>query len=281
MAQEVEIARFTEGDIPFGMMLTDQEGWHRSLADWKRLLRISPYGMLKARIGAKDVGIAGLLWYDKVAWIHSVIVLREMRGQGIGRAILKACVQRARELAVPCVKLDSVRGFESFYKSFGFVEEFESRRFLRDGARFPVAAEHVKPDMLDRILYFDQDMTSLNRSRAIKAVYEDAPDLAFCIRSETRVLGYVLARRGEEWIQIGPCVVDRQDMPSANQLITSVIGSEPGARFRMCVAGSNKAAVELAGSLGFESATSSTRMFSGMKFEEPNACLAMLSPEKG
>jgi GNAT superfamily N-acetyltransferase len=281
MVQEIEIARFTEADIPFGKMLTDDEGWHRSLADWKRLLAISPYGMLKARMNDKEVGIAGLLWYDKVAWIHSVIVLKEMRGLGIGRALMKAWVQRARELAVPCVKLDSVRGFENFYKQFGFVEEFESRRFLRSGEHFPIAAERVGPELLDRIVYFDQAMTGLNRSRAIRAVYDDAPELAFCIRTDTSLLGYVLARRGDERIQIGPCVVDKQDSLCATRLVTSLIGSEPDSKFRMCVSGANAAAVRLATDLGFESVMSSTRMFSGKKFEESNACFAMISAEKG
>jgi len=281
MALDIEIARFIEADIPFGKMLTDGEGWHRSLADWKRLLALSPYGMLKARVGGKDVGVAGLLWYDKVAWLHSVLVVKEARGQGIGRAMLKTCVQRARDLKVPCVKLDSVRGFEGFYKTFGFVEEFESRRFLRDGERFPIVAERVKPELLDRIVYFDQATTGLNRSRAIRAVYEDAPELAFCIRNETTLLGYLLARRGEERIQIGPCVVVEQDPSCANRLMTSLIGSEPSAKFRMCVSGANAAAVKLATELGFESATPSTRMFSGMKFEESNACFAMISAEKG
>jgi len=281
MAPEIEIARFTEADIPFGKMLTDGEGWHRSLGDWKRLLVIGPYGMMKARVGKKDVGVAGLLWYDKVAWIHSVIVLKDMRGQGIGRTLLKACVQRARELAVPCVKLDSVRGFERFYRSFGFVEEFESRRYLRNGERLPIVAEQVRPELLDRILYFDQAMTGLNRSRAIRALYDDAPALAFCIRSDAGLVGYILARRGEERIQIGPCVVDKQDLPCAGKLISSLIGSEPNARFRMCVPGANAAAVKLVADLGFESVISSTRMFSGMKFEESNACFAMMSAEKG
>jgi len=281
MAQDIEIARFTEADISFGKMLTDGEGWHRSLADWKRLLAISPYGMLKARVGGKDVGVAGLLWYDKVAWLHSVIVLKDMRGQGIGRAMLKTCVQRARDLKVPCVKVDSVRGFESFYKAFGFVEEFESRRFLRNGERFPIVAEQVGSALLDRIVYFDQAMTGLNRSRAIRAVYDDAPELAFCVKSDPGLLGYVLARRGEERIQIGPCVVDKQDSLCASRLIASLIGSEPDSKFRMCVPGANAAAVKLATDLGFESVMSSTRMFMGLKFEEPNACFAMISPEKG
>jgi len=281
MAPDVEMTRFTEADIPFGKMLTDGEGWHRTLADWKRLLVLSPYGMLKARVGGSDVGVAGLLWYDKVAWIHSVLVSKEMRGQGIGRAMLRTCVQRSRDLKVPCVKLDSVRGFERFYKSFGFVEEYESRRFLRNGERFPMAAERVTPALLDRIVYFDQTMTGLNRSRAIRAIYDDAPELAFCVKSDSGPQGYVFARRGEERIQIGPCVVDKEDSSCASRLISSLIGSEPDSRFRMCVSGANSDAVKLATGLGFESVMSSTRMFMGKKFEESNACYAMISPEKG
>jgi GNAT superfamily N-acetyltransferase len=281
MAEEIQVSRFTEADIPFGKSLTDAEGWHRTIADWKRLIAISPYGMLKARIGDKDVGVAGLLWYDKVAWIHSVLVLKEARGRGIGRTMLKTCVQRAQQLKVPCVKLDSVHGFERFYKSFGFVEEFESKRFLRNGEHLPVVAERIMPETLDKVLYFDQAATGLNRSRAIRAVYEDSPDLAFCVRSEAGLRGYILARKGQERIQIGPCVVDKADTECAGRLITSMIGSRPEAKFRMCVAGSNKVASELALQLGFEGVMSSTRMFSGMKFEESNACFAMMSPEKG
>ena len=63
--------------------------------------------------------------------------------------------------------------------------------------------------------------------------------------------------------------------------MTSLIGSEPDSKFRMCVAGANAAAVRLATDLGFGSVMSSTRMFSGMKFEESNACFAMISAEKG
>jgi len=281
MAEEIQVAKFTEADIPFGKSLTDNEEWHRTVADWKRLIALSPYGMLKAQLGDKDVGVAGLLWYDKVAWIHSVLVVKEARGKGIGRAMLKTCVQRAQQLKVPCVKLDSVRGYESFYKTFGFVEEYESRRFLRNGQHFPMSADRIMPDGLDKILYFDQVMTGLNRSRAIKAIYEDAPELAFCIRGESGLRGYVLARKGEERIQIGPCVVDKEDSDCAGKLITSLIGSKPDSKFRMCVAGSNKPAAELARHLNFDSAVSSTRMFSGVKFEESGACFAMMSPEKG
>lgn len=281
MDEGIEIVRFTEADISFGKALTDAEGWHRTIADWKRLMAISPSGLYKAKIRGTDAGIAGLLPFDKVAWIHSIIVVKEMRSQGIGRSLMRFCVQRAKDMQLPCVKLDSVKGYEGFYKSFGFVEEFESKRLLRDGEHFTVSAEHIDQATLDRVLYFDKAQTGLNRSRAIRAVYEDSPELSFCVRGESGLKGYIMARRGDERIQIGPCVVDKQDAQCASSLITSLVGSEQYSGFRMCVPGANAAAVRLAMDLGFKGAASSTRMFLGSKFEESNACFAMFSAEKG
>lgn len=277
----IEVRRFSDDDIPFGKMLTDAEGWHRTIADWKRLLALSPTGMFKARFSGKDVGIAGVIAYDKVAWIHSVIVLNEFRGKGIGGALMRACIDRVEGLNLPCIKLDSVKGFEGFYRGLGFVEEFESRRFLGDGRYSPCSAEHVRPSDLVDISAFDRSMTGLDRSSVLGAIFNDAPELAFCVRSAGELVGYVLARWGEERIQIGPCVVSDGDSSCAYRLISALLGSQPGQRFRMCVPGKNAAAVKLATDLGLESAQSSTRMYLGRKFEETSAAFAMVSAEKG
>lgn len=277
----VEIVRFTSKDLPFGKMLTDGEGWHRSMADWERLLRIEPLGMVKARSGSKDVGIAGTINYDKVAWIHSVIVREEYRGKGIGKALMHACIDYAKDHGSPHLKLDSVRGFEGFYKGLGFVEEFESLRFLKNGEPMPPSAEGIRPSDIEAIVSFDKAVTGLDRSRVLKEVYVDSPELAFCVKAGEEISGYVLARRGEERVQIGPCVATRGDTRCARRLISSVIGSSPGSRFRMCVPGYNVSAVALASELGFESAVSSTRMYLGKRFQESELTFAMISPEKG
>jgi len=281
MEQAVEIVKFTDADLPFGKMLTDLENWHRTNEDWRRLLAISPSGMFKARLDGKDVGVAGLLAYDEVAWIHSVIVVNELRGRGIGRLLMRTCIDLAKDLGILCVKLDSVRGFEGFYNKFGFVEEFESRRFLRNGAHFPMVAERLDGDSMDEVLEMDEAANGFDRSKVLTAIYNDAPELALCIRVPKGIRGFVLGRRGEQRTQIGPCVVLDKDPIVATHLISTLIGLNPEAKYRMCVSGANNTAVKLASDLGFESVMSSTRMYLGQKFEESDASFAMISAEKG
>jgi ribosomal protein S18 acetylase RimI-like enzyme len=278
----IEIVRFEAEDLAFGKMLTDLEGWHRTIADWNRLLRVEPSGMFKARVRGQDVGIAGVISYDGVSWIHSVIVLPECRRNGVGRTMMKVCVAEARKQGNPCVKLDAVRGFEDFYRKLGFVEEFASMRFIGDWQHFAATAERIQPSDLDGIQNFDKSVAGCDRGRVIRAIYEDYPSLAFHIRTEEGIVGYILGREGEERIQIGPCVVANGDLLTAQRLVTTLIGSCKNAKkFRMCVPGENLDAVRLAEGLGFVNATPSVRMHLGTPVRESTATFAMISPEKG
>ena len=280
---DIEIVKFEVEDIAFGKMLTDLEGWHRTTADWNRLLRVEPSGTLKARVRNQDVGVAGVLSYDGVSWIHSVIVLPEFRRSGVGRAMMNACVAEAKGRGNPCVKLDAVQSFKGFYQELGFVEEFESMRFIGDWQHSEATAERTQPSDLVRILDLDKVVAGCDRGRVIRAIYEDYPSLAFHIREGEGVAGYILAREGEERIQIGPCVVADGDSMIASRLVTTLIGScESTKKFRMCVPGENLEAVRLAEDLDFVKDTPSPiRMYLGTPFRESTGVFAMISAEKG
>jgi len=279
---QLRIVKFMSNDLPFGKMLTDLEGWHRTVADWNRLLRVEPLGMTKAQLDGRDVGIAGLLLYEGVSWIHSVIVLPEYRRKRIGRVMMETCIAQAREAGCPCIKLDSVHGLEGFYRSLGFVEEFESHRYLIDGVSFPKVAEEIRASDMDNIVAFDRATVGIDRGRVLRAVFEDNPGLAFCTKEANGISGYILGREGEERVQIGPCVANGGDHLVARRLITTLVGYVgPERRLRMCVPGTNREAVRLAQDLGFVSGISSTRMYLGERFQESDAAFAMISPEKG
>jgi len=279
---QLRIVKFTSNDLPFGKMMTDHEGWLRTVTDWNRLLRIEPLGIIKAQLDSRDVGIAGFLLYEDVSWIHSVIVLPEFRGKGIGRVMMETCIANARETGCPCIKLDSVHGFEGFYKSLGFVEEFESRRYLIDGDSFPKVAQEIRLSDIDSIVAFDRATVGIDRGRVLRAVFEDNPGLAFCTKEANGISGYILGREGDELVQIGPCVANEGDYSIARRLITTLVGSvDRERRLRMCVPGTNRKAVRLARDLGFASGISSTRMYLGERFQESVAAFSMISPEKG
>ena len=66
----MEVRRFTLADVPFGMLLTDAEGWYRVPADWARLVRLEPEGAFLAVDDGIPAGTAAVLAFDRIAWVH-------------------------------------------------------------------------------------------------------------------------------------------------------------------------------------------------------------------
>ncbi len=278
----VQVVRFTLADLAFGKSLTDAEGWYRTTTDWERLVRLEPEAAFKAVVDGRDVGTTAAIVFDKVAWIHSVIVRQELRGRGIGDAMMRACMEYLREArGVPTVKLDSVSGIETFYQRFGFRKEYPSWRFLRDGISSTTKAARMRSSDYRDVFVYDRVRTGLNRQRVLAALLADSPDRAFLVRERGKLRGYGIARKGERRNPIGPCVADPGDLGPAADLLKAALSTAPDGKFRMCVAGGNEAAVELAEELGFTKESYSTRMYAGEPFAESPACVSMISAEKG
>jgi GNAT superfamily N-acetyltransferase len=277
----VSIVPFQPDDIPFGKRLTDEEGWHRTTADWARLLRIEPGGFFKAHVDGTDAGVAAITDYGKVAWIHSVIVAKDFRCKGIGRLLMDACTDYAEQKGTRSIKLDAVPGAKEFYENLGFKTESESLRFTRKGERGSALVQRMRHEDLRQIVTFDHQMTRIDRSRVLEELYKDNPDWAFFARDSHGVRGYLLGRPSDLWINLGPCVC----MPGSGQwfvkMVSSAMSTAPENTYRMCVSGTNREALMGMKRMNFEAAQPSTRMYLGEKFVETEANYAMISPEKG
>lgn len=275
----LEIRPFTLADVPFGFRLTEGEGWHRAPEDWARLVRLEPRGAFKATLDGRGVGTAAAVSFGKVAWIHSMIVVREFRGHGIGEALLRACLDYLDGAGVATVKLDSVGGVEPFYEQFGFRREYPSWRFLRDGQPSPARAAPLRPMDWRDMLLFDRRMTGLDRQCALQAILRDHPYESHILRDRGSVRGYVIVRRSLPRRAVGPCVA--VDSATAADLLRAVLDAAPTSRFRACVGGANREAGKVFEELGFTHGDPSTRMARGEPFEESPAAFAMISAEKG
>jgi GNAT superfamily N-acetyltransferase len=277
----VAISQFGEGDIPFGKYLTDGENWHRTTKDWARLLRVEPSGIFKAKIDGNDAGVAAVVSYGTLAWIHSVIVAREYRGQGVGMTLMDACIGYCKGLGARCIKLDSVPDAKSFYEKLGFTEEFESLRFMRAGERGSALVQRMRPEDLRSVIPFDRAMTRIDRAKVIEEIYKDNLEWAFYARDSHGIRGYLLGWQGEDRVNLGPCVCVSGSDQWFVKLVRSAMSTDPTKDFRICVSGKNNRALIALKSMNFEKVRSSTRMFMGSKFSEAEACYAMISPEKG
>lgn len=278
---KLTIAQFVQDDIPFGKALTDEEGWHRTTADWARLLRIEPQGVFKATVDGKDAGVAAITSYGKLAWIHSVIVAKKYRAQGVGRKLVNACIDYSDVLGVRTLKLDAVPSAKKFYERLEFITEFESLRFSRNGERGSALVQRMRPEDLPRVEAFDQTMTKVDRTRVIRELYKDNPGWSFMARDSEGLRGYLLGRPSDALINLGPCVC----VPGKEQwfvkMVRSAMATAPDKTFRICIAATNHRAMLALKSMSFEGSEPSTRMYMGEKFHEAEASFAMTSPEKG
>lgn len=276
-----EIRPFTLADVPFGMMLTDAEEWYRVPADWVRLLRLEPEGAFLAVDDGIPAGTAAVLTLGPVAWIHSVIVLKELRGRGIGEALMRACVDFVDGRGIRTTKLDSVPDTEPFYARVGFREEYPSWRLLADGSSARPKATRLRPKDYPAVFAFDRERTGLDRSRTLAAILRDYPDRAFVVKSRGKVRGYIIVRRGSRRDPVGPWVADPDDPSLAATLLEAALAVAEDRKLRMCVGGYHETALRIAEELGFTKPDHSTRMVRGAPFVESRACYAMISAEKG
>ena len=277
----LEVTSFRRGDIPFGMELTDAEQWRRTVLDWRRLYDLEPKGLFKAVLDGREVGVAAALTYDRACWIHSVIVRKDVQRSGIGSALVKRCLEFARSRGAATVKLDSIGGCEPFYERLGFVREHESFRFFGEATAYASDADHLEKSDLPEICAFDKRVTGLDRQRALALIYRDAPELAYVIRAQGKLRGYLLGRWGDDRIQIGPCVVYPDRASYAEQLLSAMINDNKGWTFRACVLGLNPKARAVVEKAGLKMVSTATRMYQGATLKESPSVYVMMSAEKG
>ena len=78
---------------------------------------------LLARLDGRPVGTARMLLRGDAGKIGRVCVLREMRGTGVGAALIRAAVEELRALGLRRAKLGSQVHAIPFYEKLGFAAE--------------------------------------------------------------------------------------------------------------------------------------------------------------
>jgi predicted N-acetyltransferase YhbS len=117
---ETLICPWKAGDFPAIQRLSDLEGWPtpserpaEALSDWQH-----SHPALVAVHDGKVIGFIRAITDGAVTtYIAELLVAREWRGQGVGRALVEAC-----HALVPATRLDlfSTDQADSFYEANGF-----------------------------------------------------------------------------------------------------------------------------------------------------------------
>lgn len=101
-----------------------------------RKLAFDPAGVLIAVDEGHVVGTVMVGYEGRRGWINALGVLPDRQGEGIGKALVEAAVERLRALGCPKVNLQvrrSNEGVVAFYQGLGFVEDDVRSMGLRLG----------------------------------------------------------------------------------------------------------------------------------------------------
>src|SRR5215469_6355292 len=127
----LRIRLITSADVPAGMRLKDLAGWNQTEHDWLRFLQSSPKGCFVAEWNGQVAGtVTTIVYENRFAWIGMVLVDPELRGKGIGTALLKHAIHYLDASGVPCLKLDATPQGRPIYQRLGFQVEYEIERRL-------------------------------------------------------------------------------------------------------------------------------------------------------
>jgi GNAT superfamily N-acetyltransferase len=277
----LHLRRMTAADVSFGMHLGRQAGWNQTAADWLRFLAMEPDGCFVAEQDGTAVGTTATCIFGPVAWVALVLVEPQVRGRGIGTALVSQALAYLDDAGIPSVRLDATSLGLPLYEKLGFRAEYELARFAGIPAAARPAAElsPVTHEHLGQLAEIDRATTGADRSKMLTCLFMEYSDLMRLAQRDGIVEGYLAARPGAQAWQVGPCVANATAGP---RLLNDAWRRFAGQRILLDVPSAHTAATALAGSMGLTIQRRLVRMGRGVKVAERVETLwASSGPEKG
>jgi hypothetical protein len=209
-----------------------------------------------------------------------LLVDREFRSRGIGRALLRQAIQHLDSRGVPCLKLDATPQGKPLYEKLGFVDEYEIERW--ELKREPPEPKSGAPARhFAEILQLDREVFGADRSALLQALGEAAPEFVEVLVGPTGVSAYSFGRHGSHSDQLGPWVA--KDESGAGQLLDTFLGRSARASIVVDCLKANAWARGALRARGFKLARPLARMRRGENAYpgRPEMVCAILGPEFG
>lgn len=259
---DVSIRTFNVDDIPFALEQTRREGWDTTNDLFDVCLENDSHGCFVAESGGRSVGLITTTRHTHTGWIGNLIVSPDARSRGVGRVLMRCAIARLESENISTIRLEADPPGVPLYRSLGFVEEYETPRFLRGASRCAETREcdAIQPRDLSQIADFDAAYFGDDRGRLLAALHRQAR--ATClVRDGGKLRGYAFAVPSLFGARIGPCVA--ADAATAESLLTSLLADLAGDDVILAAPAPNRAAGPLLESLGFREQPSCLRMVLG------------------
>lgn len=275
----------TSADIDFGYFLaTETEKWDYTKEDFSRLLHYNPGGCFVAEQAGKRTGMITTTIYGNKAWMGTLIVCPDYRGQGIGSQLVSQAIDYLDREGVEIIKLDAVEKALSLYKRHGFRVEAVSLRFTGSGGDYRLHDyEKMEEKDIPDVIALDKRISGLQRKNVLKRLLADFPGLAFFKRDSHGLTGFIMARKTPFQYKIGPWICIPENYHTAINLLGAVLLEASNSKVWIGIPGNNAMARAIVENHGFKQTSNSYMMVRGITDQEElqEGIFAIGSPEKG
>lgn len=210
----LQIRTMAAADVPFGMHLKSQAGWNQLEADWQRHLTLEPAGVFIAELDGKPVGTTATCRFGPVAWIAMVLVEKDFRGHGVGKALMNHALDYLDRSGVTSIRLDATPLGQPLYEKLGFAAEFNLTRYagtLRTAADYPYHERQspvttALPTQYEALCNLDRAVTQTDRRSLLLRLFAEQPGAVRVVQRAGKVEGFMTMRPGANAVQLGPCL---------------------------------------------------------------------------
>lgn len=286
--EHFSIRPFKDEDIDFAYKLDVIEQWDDTRNDIKRMLNYEPNGCFIAEINSKPVGHVFSISYGRLGWIGLLIVKAEYRRRGIGTLLTKRAMNYLLSCKVEAMKLEAVSAIADLYRKLGFVDEYDSLRFIGVSRKITPLSSHcvnsLKKEEITKLAKFDGEYFGANRIKILTRLCYAHPKLCFVSYEEAKIVGYIICRETQTGYRIGPWVCNPKNPQTAQELLTKCMTTmRRDEKLFVGVPAVNMAAVEILQDFDFKQYSKSIRMYFGEKLETErvDGVFAIGGPEKG
>jgi len=255
--------------------LVIQSGWNQTAQDWSIFLRLGTICIVRSPLGRIIASGAVLPMGSNVAWISMILVSPDFRSKGLGKAVLRYCIEHVHSIR-HVAYLDATPAGEGLYLQHGFKKLAQLTRWRRVNKLIQTNIDYLlhQPD-IDALSKLDANAFGADRAEVLKN---------FLSRKETlyrqNPRGFVILRQGRTAHQIGPLVASDElnasrlfewaDHYLADQVYIDVVDQR-------------KAFTEKLKAHGYVQQRSFTRMMNGLhgNLDSNNLTYAIAGPEFG
>jgi len=264
------------------------EQWDDTRNDINRMFSYEPDGCFIAEVNREPVGHVFSISYGRLGWIGLLIVRAEYRKKGVGTLLTKKAINYLLNCGVKTMKLEAVPTIVNLYRGLGFVDEYDSLRFMGVSREITSLSNRcvksLKKEEVTELAKFDVEYFGANRIKVLGGLCRNSPQLCFVSYTDAEIVGYLMCRKTETGYRIGPWVCNPENSQAARELLMECMNTiRKNVKLYVGVPVVNKAAVEILHDFNFEQYSKSIRMYFGEKLEteRANGIFAIGGPEKG